>query len=254
MNSSYDEVLHASTSTWRFQRLELVLEFSRKKIVPLNIPVLCIRSIVAMLPRFHSLYTFWNDSWINSDLNRLLKAFPLTPNVLDYDDMHSDDDKMAALFNDIHGERSWITSLNHQLEAHPVAEENLVTQRADFIRDCAELAMAMCDKMVHSRKKEDAHTSDLQALEGAGRQHLSTTDLEICGLKKQFASEISATRDEVRSARAREQQLEAELANIRAQNEKLERALLSERRQHSEPRKQPAAKTRLLPLPKDTHI
>jgi hypothetical protein len=232
MNSSYDEVLRASTSTWRFQRLELVLEFSRKKIAPFNIPMLCIRLFVAILWRWlylDSLYKFLNDSSINSDLNRFLKAFS-NDSSLDYDDMYRDDGKMAALFNDIHGERPWISSFEHHKDQH--AEKLLVTQKADFVRDCAELVMAMCDKLADSQKKEDAHDAELRAVDGAGR-HLNATDLEIRRLKKQLSSEISSVKGDVRVLMAECRQHTEAIAAIKGQ--------LAE------------TKTRMLPLPRIRH-
>jgi hypothetical protein len=166
MNSLYNEILQTSTSTWRFQRLELVLEFSRKSIVPFNCTIFIIWMIKAAifflgtLSMFRSkcdrIHNFLNYSDINSDLERLLKAFQVRPEEesqeksSDYDDVYRNDAKMAALFRDIHGERFFISSYDSVHEA----ELQTQTRKADFIRDCADLAMAMCAKMVDSQKKE----------------------------------------------------------------------------------------------------
>ena len=228
MNSSYDEVLQTSTSTWRFQRLELVLEFSRKSIVPLNIPLYCVRWIAAVFsvcPPMDSAHIFFRDSRINSDLEVLLRAFPPEPleQDLDYDKMYSDDERMAALYRDVHGERHWISSL----DLPTVEGAELTQKRADYIRDCAELGMAMCAKLVGgleedapSASSSDAHDAELRVLGGAGRR-LSTADLEIRGLKRQLSS-----------ARASEEQLRGELARVRAESAEQELATQAQGRRY----------------------
>jgi hypothetical protein len=237
MNSSYDEVLQTSTSTWRFQRLELVLEFSRKSIVPLNIPLHCVRWIAAlfsMCPLLDSAHVFFRDSRINSDLEVLLRAFPPEPfeHGLDYDEMYSDDGQMAALYRDVHGERHWISSL----DLPRVESAELTQKRADYIRDCAELGMAMCAKLVGgleedapSASSSDAHDAELRALGGAGRR-LSTADLEIRGLKRQ----VGAMTDEISSARSREERLRLELERVRAERAEQELATQAQGRRYEE--------------------
>jgi hypothetical protein len=266
MNSSYNEVLQASTSTWRFQRLELVLEFSKKQIVPFHIPMLCMHVIAVRLSKLFcldSLYTFLNDSTINSDLQRLLRAFPqeYPKEGLDYDDMYSDDETMAGLFNDIHGEQSWISWFEQQKDEN-TGISHIVTHKADFTRDCAELVMAMLVKLVDRQKEEDAHDAELHALEGAGR-HLSTIKLEVCRLKKQLGSDISFMKGEILrlsqviekmcSSRTNEEQLERELEETRAEKKKQEQLLLAKCQQHTEIiaalKSKLTAKTRLRPLP-----
>ena len=147
MNSSYDEVLQQSMSTWIFQRVELVLEFSRKQItpVPFNI-ILIFFQVLKQLFRLSCSRARWCSVQIiqKSDLDQLQDCFG-GEHLSDFADMHHNDQQMASLYHDVYGEYSWVRDL---FEKGNIANTSscVNTEKADYMRSCAEIVTVMCAK------------------------------------------------------------------------------------------------------------
>ena len=177
MNSSYDEVLRQSTSTWIFQRVELVLEFSRKQITPVPLNIILIF--------FHWLKRLFYVpcSWIcwcpekhaqTSDLEQL-KEFFGEKIIRDFSDMYTDDKKMASLYHDIYGEYFWVQKVFNRankeeststragtISSDLANEEESTTTKADYMRGCAELVTAMCAKRMGQEQDQNTKMQRLK--------------------------------------------------------------------------------------------
>jgi hypothetical protein len=84
MNSSYNEVLQRSRRAWKFQRLELVLEFTQENlhVHPLSIP----RNLYVIVS---AVFGCWRP------------AVALLPQLEAWDEFYRDDDNMAALHEEV---------------------------------------------------------------------------------------------------------------------------------------------------------
>ncbi len=160
MNSSYDEVLRKSTSTWIFQRMELVLEFSRKQITP--VPFNIVHIVLQVFKSTCSCRANWCSLQFTqqSDLERLKECFG-TNTVPEFSEMYNSDKKMASLYHDIYGEFVSVrncfekrTDVHYDLESEH-------TKRADYMRSCAELSTAMCTKRMY---QEQDHMAKLHSI------------------------------------------------------------------------------------------
>jgi hypothetical protein len=159
MNSCYKEVLKEATTAWRFQRLELVLEFSRRQTrpLPLNAPI-GILSTVYMLLLAASAARWPPEK--ESNLDRLQRAFREEArreerrrdsrcppagrrDQWDFANMYANDTLMAALFFDLFAEHHLLSSLDLEpREGAEPSEDPRIRARADYVRDCAELAIS----------------------------------------------------------------------------------------------------------------
>ncbi len=150
MNSSYDEVLRQSTSTWIFQRVELVLEFSRKQITP--VPLNIIPTLLLALKLLFVLPCSWirrcpaqsSEYKHKSDLEQLQECFG--NGVADFVDMYRDDDQMASLYHDLYGEYCWVRNHFEKGANEEKTSHESRTKKADYMRSCAELVKDMCSK------------------------------------------------------------------------------------------------------------
>ncbi len=170
MNSSYDEVLKKSTSTWIFQRIELVLEFSRKQItpVPFNLVDIVFQVLKSMFCRTCSCWPCWCSDQFpqQTDLEILQKCFG-TNTVPEYSEMYKNDKQMASLYHDIYGEffsaQKYFEKSTESTTCTDVhSDDDLESEekkRADYMRSCAELVTAMCTKRMY---QEQDHMAKLQ--------------------------------------------------------------------------------------------
>ena len=135
MNSSYNEVLHLSRMAWRFQRLQLVLEYSQhnQHIHPLSIPVNLYEIAKVFCPKQqHKRFPFF-DSW---------------------DEFYNSDECMASLHEEVYREPQWLIDRNR-----PDSAEDKF--KAEYMRRCTDLVNAMSAQL---RNKEVA------AKDAAGRE------------------------------------------------------------------------------------
>ena len=135
MNSSYDEVLHLSRMAWRFQRLQLVLEYSQNNqhIHPLSIPVNLYEIAKAFCPKQQQKRFAFFDSW---------------------DEFYNCEKCMASLHEEVYREPQWLIDRNR-----PDSAEDKF--KAEYMRRCTDLVNAMSAQL---RSKEVA------AKDAAGRE------------------------------------------------------------------------------------
>ena len=160
MNSSYNEVLHLSRMAWRFQRLQLVLEYSQhnQHIHPLSIPVNLYEIAKVFCPKQqHKRFPFF-DSW---------------------DEFYNSDECMASLHEEVYREPQWLIDCNK-----PDSAEKDV--KAEYMRRCTDLVNAMSAQL---RSKEVA-AKDAAGCEVCLDDRLATLESRMDARLKSFQDAV----------------------------------------------------------------
>ncbi len=132
MTKSYDSILGSSTRAWKFQRMELVLQYSRSSAWIHPISVVAEPVVAGVLNYLGSKWTARSGS-----LAKMLNDVPFDQRKMEWESFYDSDKCMAAMHQEVFHEA--------MLDLAPSGESH-ERLRAQYMRRCADLVVRMTAK------------------------------------------------------------------------------------------------------------
>jgi hypothetical protein len=156
MTKSYDSVLGSSTRAWKYQRMELVLQYCRSSAWPHPISVVAELVVSGVLnalalARHESNWTARSGSLAKmlNDVPRDARDFYRSDEP-QWEAFYNSDTCMAAMHQEVFHEA--VPALTHREQGSPARAARL-HQRAEYMRLCADLAERMTAKWVSKQSE-----------------------------------------------------------------------------------------------------